>query len=253
MELHGRAMLQNKNAVITGARRGIGRATVEVFARNGANIYACARKPDAAFEEDMRILSDQYKVLIIPVFFDASEESEIKTAVSTIRKQCANIDILANIAGTVDDSKSFPMSPIENMKRVFDVNFWGATILTQYIARLMMRSHKGSVINVSSVAGEDGRPAQYEYAASKAAMNGATRQLARELWQYGIRVNAVAPGITDTDMGAKIDEKLKTELMDNIIMKRAGHPEEIANVIAFLASDLSSYVTGQIIRVDGGM
>ena len=246
-------MLQDKNAVITGARRGIGRATVEVFAHNGANVWACARKYDEAFETDMRHLSEKYNVSISPIYFDIADEIQIKKAVQLIKKQCDNLDILANVAGTVDDSMSFTMSSTETMKKIFEVNFWGMTTITQYIARLMMRNGKGSIVNVSSIAGIDGQPAQYEYAASKAAVNGGTRQLARELWKYGIRVNAIAPGIIDTDMSTHIESELRRRSIDNVIMKRAGRSEEIANVIAFLASDLSSYMTGQIIRVDGGI
>lgn len=246
-------MLQNKNAIITGARRGIGRATVEVFAKNGSNVWACARKYDEQFELDMKGLADKYHVEIWPVYFDLGNEEEIKNAVHTIHRMKKQIDILVNIAGIVEQSTLFTMTNIEKMKQVFDVNFWGVTILTQYVARLMMRAKSGNIIQISSVAGIEGEPAQYEYASSKAAINGAVRQMARELWGYGIRVNAVAPGIVKTTMGDKIEEELRETVLNRVIMKREGKPEEIANVIAFLASDASSYMTGQIIRVDGGM
>ena len=246
-------MLRNKNAIITGARRGIGRATVEVFAANGANIWACARKQNDEFEANLRALSDKYKVSIWPVYFDVTNEYEMKTAVQGIRKQKLNVDVLVNIAGIADESTSFQMTSIEKMKHVLDVNLFAVTLLTQYISRIMVRQNAGSIINIASVAGFDGTPAQYEYAASKAAIIGATKNLAREFADYNIRVNAVAPGMIETDMGAQIEEKLKQEILSKVIMKRMGKPEEIANVIAFLASDLSSYMTGQIIRVDGGM
>ena len=145
------------------------------------------------------------------------------------------------------------MTSIEKMRHVFEVNFFGQTLLTQYLSRLMIRQKEGSIVNIASVAGIDGQPAQYEYVGSKAAVIGGVRQLARELGTYNIRVNAVAPGIVDTDMGAQIEEGLKRDILRNVIMGRVGRPEEIAEVIAFLSSSLSSYMTGQVIRVDGGM
>lgn len=246
-------MLLGKNAIITGARGGIGRSTVEIFARNGANIWACVRTKDEKFELEMKKLEEKYDIRIWVIYFDLFDEKQIKDAVSQIQKQHLSVDILVNIAGMVEDSTSFVMSSIDKMKKVFDANFWGTTLLTQYVVRLMMRNKSGSIINVSSIAGIDGAPAQYEYATSKAAVNGAVRHLARELAAYNIRVNAVAPGIVETEMGNKIEEGLKKEILEKVIMHRMGTTTEIANVIAFLASDLSSYMTGQIIRVDGGM
>lgn len=246
-------ILKGKNAIITGARRGIGRATVEAFASQGANVWACARKQDDAFEADMRIVAEKHGIEIWPVYFDVTNELEMKSAVQSIRKQKNSIDALVNIAGIADDSTSFQMTSMEKMRHVLDVNFFAVTLLTQYISRLMARQNSGSIINIASIAGIDGAPAQYEYAASKAAIIGGTRNLARELASNNIRVNAVAPGMIATDMGAQIDEELKQSVLSKVIMNRLGKPEEIADVVAFLASDMSSYMTGQIIRVDGGM
>lgn len=246
-------MLKGKNAIITGTRRGIGHAVAEVFAANGANIWACARKPDDAFELDMRILADRYKVSVWPLFFDMTDESAMKEAIQMIRKQRINVDVLVNAAGVADESTSFQMTAIEKMRHVMDVNFFSVTLLTQYISRLMIKQNNGSIINIASVAGLDGEPAQYEYCASKAALIGGTRKLARELARWNIRVNAVAPGITATDMGNQIEDGLRNEILSKVMLKRVGKPEEIANAIAFLASDLASYITGQIIRVDGGI
>lgn len=246
-------MLKNKNAIITGARRGIGRATVEAFARHGANIWACARTQNDAFEADMISIANQYGVDIWPVYFDVTEETQIKQAVQSIKRQKVSVDVLVNVAGVADESTSFQMTSIEKMKRVMDVNLFSVTLLTQYVTRLMTRQQSGNIVNIASIAGFDGTPAQYEYAASKGAIIAATRNLARELAPYNIRVNAVAPGMIETDMGAQIDENLKKEILSKVIMKRMGKPSEIAEVIAFLASDLSSYMTGQIVRVDGGI
>lgn len=246
-------MLKGKNAIITGARRGIGRATVEVFAENGANIWACARKQDNAFEEDMIKLAKKYGVLIWPIYFDMIEEDQMKTAIQEIRTMKMPINALVNIAGIADESASFPMTPMEKMKNTFEVNFFSVTRLIQYVSRFMIKYSSGSIINIASIAGIDGTPGQYEYVGSKAAIIGGTKELAREFGQYNIRVNAIAPGIIDTSMGDQIGEELKQATLQNVIMKRLGKPEEIANVVAFLASDRASFITGQIIRVDGGM
>lgn len=246
-------MLNNKNAIITGARRGIGRATVEAFARNGASVWACARKYDDDFEQDMRRTAEKYNVQIWPVYFDVTDEAQVKQAIQTIRKQKLSIDALVNVAGIADDSTSFQMTQMDKMKHVFDVNFFAVTLLIWYVSRLMTRQNSGSIVNIASIAGLDGTPAQYEYAASKAAIIGGTKNLAREFAANNIRVNSVAPGMIETDMGAQIDEELKKDILSKVIMKRMGKPEEIANVAAFLASDLSSFMTGQVIRVDGGI
>ena len=227
-------MLKGKNAIITGARRGIGRATVETFASFGANVWACARKPDGSFEADMQQVAEKYNVSIWPVYFDVTDETQIKQAVQAIRKQKVSIDALVNMAGIVEDSTSFQMTSIDKMKHLFDTNFFAVTLLTQYISRLMARQNSGSIINIASIVG-------------------ATKHLARELAADNIRVNAVAPGMIETEMGAKIEENLRDHMLNKVIMGRMGKPEEIANVVAFLASDYASYMTGQIIRVDGGM
>ena len=246
-------MLKEKNAIITGARRGIGHATVEVFAKNGANVWACARAKDEAFEADMSQLAEKYGVEIMPVYFDVTNEAEVKQAIQTIRKTKMSIDVLVNVAGIVGDVASFQMSSMDSIREVMETNFFAVTLLTQYVTRLMTRQNKGSIIYVSSIAGLDGTPSQYAYAASKAALVGAMKNLAREVAVNHIRVNAVAPGMIETEMGAQIEASLKAKMLEKVIMNRMGAPEEIANVIAFLGSDLSSYMTGQVVRVDGGV
>lgn len=246
-------ILSNKNAVITGARRGIGRATVEVFAKNGANIWACAREQNDEFEADMKAVSEKYGVEIWPVYFDATNEAQVKQAVQVIRQKKKDVDILAAIAGVAGDKTSFPMSAMKNIRYVLETNYFAVTLLTQYVVRLMIRQNKGSIIYISSIAGLDGTPSQYAYASSKAALIGAMKNLSREVAANHIRVNAVAPGMIETAMGREIEETLRDETLSKVIMKRMGKPEEVANAIAFLASDMASYITGQVIRVDGGM
>ena len=248
-------MLKNKNAIITGARRGIGRATVEVFASHGASIWACARTQDDAFEVDMRSVSEKYGVSIWPVYFDVTDATQVKQAVQTIRKQKQPIDTLVNVAGIsgIGDASTFSMTSMEKMKQVMDVNLFSVVLLTQYVSRLMAKQNGGSIINLASISGMDSTSAQFEYAASKGAIIAGTRNLARQLASCKIRVNAVAPGLIETDMTAAFDKASKDALLSNVIMGRMGTADEIAEVIAFLASDLSSYMTGQVIRVDGGM
>ena len=245
-------ILKDKNAIITGANRGIGKKTLEVFAAQGANIWACARKSNEEFEEYIAELSKTYDVIIEPIYFDLSDDEEIKKAMKQIIDTKKDIHILVNNAGIVAESKLFQMTTIEEMKRVFDINFFAPMLISQYISKKMLRQKQGSIINMSSIAAIDGEPAQLEYVSSKAALIGATKKLAIELGKYGIRVNAVAPGATDTDMGGKIKQEVLEQTLNKTVMKRMATTEEIANTILFLASDLSSYITGQVIRVDGG-
>lgn len=140
-----------------------------------------------------------------------------------------------------------------NIRYVLETNYLAVTLLTQYVIRLMIRQNKGNIIYISSIAGLDGTPSQYAYASSKAALIGAMKNLSGEVAANNIRVNAVAPGMIETDMGNEIEETLKAEMLSKVIMKRMGKPEEVANAIAFLASDMASYITGQVIRVDGGV
>ena len=248
-------MLKNKNAIITGARRGIGRASVEVFASHGANIWACARAQDDTFEADMRSVAEKYGVSIWPVYFDVTNTAQVKEAVQVIRKQNLNIHALINVAGisSVGSPTSFPMTSLEKMKQVMDTNLFSVVLLTQYVSRLMAKQNGGSIVNMASISGLDSTTAQFEYAASKGAIIAGTRNLARALSPFNIRVNAVAPGLIETDMTAAFDKASKEALLSTVLMGRMGTADEIAEVIAFLASDLSSYMTGQIIRVDGGM
>jgi 3-oxoacyl-[acyl-carrier protein] reductase len=164
-----------------------------------------------------------------------------------------SIDVLVNNAGIVSKNALFMMTPIDTIREVFEVNFFGQMLVTQFAARVMSRQKRGSIVNVSSIAALDGDPGQLEYVASKAALIGATKKLAKELAPSGIRVNAVAPGITETGMLSRMSIDVKEKILNKSDMKRVAAPADIAQAILFLASDLSSYITGQILRVDGGM
>jgi 3-oxoacyl-[acyl-carrier protein] reductase len=245
-------LLKGKNAVITGCLKGIGRATMELFAKNGANIWACCQFQDTDFEECIDNLKKMYDVRITPLFFDLMEYEQIKAAVKTIMSTKERVDVLVNVAGMTRDAL-FHMVSMEEMKHVFEVNFFSQILLTQYITRLMLRHKSGSVINISSISGIDGNPGQLSYSASKAAIIGATKTLSAELAPSGIRVNAIAPGVIKTDMTEGLPEETFKRLMNKSGLKHLGSVDEVGNVLVFLASDLSSYITGQIIRVDGGI
>jgi 3-oxoacyl-[acyl-carrier protein] reductase len=245
-------LLIGKNAIVTGCARGIGRSIVEVFARNGANVWACARKKSEEFEETLQLFSEKYEIDIKPVYFDLTDKDQMKTAVRTIMSDKKDIDILVNNAG-ITYNALFQMSTMDKINEVFDVNFISPYLFTQYIVKLMLRKKSGSVINIASSAAIDGNPGRSVYGASKAALLCATKSLAAELGDQGIRANVIAPGITKTEMLNSMTEEVINQTVMNTDMKRPGVPNDIANAVLFLASDLSSYITGQVIRVDGGM
>lgn len=246
-------MLKGKTAVVTGTARGIGKAVAEDFARNGADVFVCARTQTDQFAGWCRELSTKYNVRIIPLFFDLRDEAMVKAAFGQIRSQKCPVDILANVAGYVMNA-NFQMTGMGNMQELFEINFFSQIRFTQYIVKLMMKKRSGSIINIGSTGGIDANAGRMAYNAGKAAVMTASRTLARETGPYGIRVNAVAPGLTDTDMAREYTpaDVLERELSATCL-GRMGNPEEVAHVVTFLASDLSSYVTGQVWRVDGGM
>ena len=245
-------LLQGKTALITGCLRGIGREAMELFARQGCSIWAGCQHEDPAFGAAASGLAAETGVTITPLYFDLAKLDEVKAAMKQLISGKARVDILLNIAGMTQDSL-FSMTSVESMKHVFEVNFFSQMLVSQYATKLMARQKSGSVIFVSSITGIDGNPGQISYSASKAALIGATRTLASELAEHNIRVNAVAPGVIQTDMITAIPTEMLAKLRARIPMGRTGLPSEVAGVMLFLASDLSSYVTGQVLRIDGGI
>ena len=246
-------LLKNKNTVITGCNRGIGKEIVRVFAENGANIWACVRRESGTFSKYINNLEQKHSVSINPVYFDLSDEEQIKTGVKTIKETKEPVDILVNNAGAIFTAL-FQMTSMKKLKEMFEINYFSQMLLTQYISRIMMRQKSGSIINISSSAALEGNEGRTGYASAKAAMITSTKVLAKELAPYNIRVNAVAPGLTQTEMmESSTPEDALKETLNRICMKRVGQPKEIANSVLFLASDLSSYMTSQVLRVDGGM
>lgn len=246
-------LIKGKTAVITGCNRGIGKALLEVFAKNGANVWACVRKPNVDFTEYVEGMVAETGVKIRPVYFDLQDSEQIKEGVKTIRSAKEPIDILVNNAGVIHTAL-FQMTPIDKMREMFELNLFSQMLLTQQISKIMMRQKSGNIINLSSSAAIEANEGRTAYAASKSALITSTQVLSKELAGCGIRVNAIAPGLTQTDMMVEsTPEDILANTLQRISMKRVGRPEEIANTALFLASDLSSYMTGQVLRVDGGM
>jgi 3-oxoacyl-[acyl-carrier protein] reductase len=245
-------MLKNKNAIITGSSRGIGKKTVEIFSEYGANVWACCRKKDVDFEEFSKMLSIKNDAFINILYFDITKEDEIKDAIKEINNSKNNIDILVNNAGITLNSL-FQMTTLDQWKNIFEVNLFSVVRLTQYVLKFMIRQNSGSIISIASTAGIDGNLGKSAYGSTKSSIICITKSLAKEVSGKGIRVNAIAPGLIMTDMLSSMSNEIIKNTLEDVSLKRVGNPQEISEVIAFLASEKSSYINGQIIRVDGGM
>ena len=246
-------LLDNKTVVLTGSNRGIGKKILEVFSMNGAKVFACVRENNDSFKSYVDQIEKKTKNQIIIIKLDLSNEEEIKNAANEIILSKVPIDILINNAGIIHNS-IFQMTSIKKFKEIFDINFFSQVLFTQYILKSMVKNKKGSIVNISSTSGIDSNAGRSAYSASKAALISQSKALSRELGIHNIRVNTIAPGLTDTDMMKDNTAKNVIEnVLENVSLKRLADPEEIANAVLLLSSDLSSYITGQTIRVDGGM
>lgn len=244
-------MLKGKCAVVTGAGRGIGKAVALKLASLGANVVINYRSSE---EEALQVQkqAQELGVEAICVKGDISKIEEVENLVSTAKEKFGKIDIMVNNAGITKDTLIIRMSE-DDFDKVIDVNLKGVFNCLKTIAPVMLRQKSGKIINLSSVVGISGNAGQVNYAASKAGVIGMTKSLAKELGSRGITVNAVAPGFIETDMTGVLSDKVKDEMKKAIPLKRAGKPEDVANVVSFLASENADYVTGQVIHVDGGM
>jgi 3-oxoacyl-[acyl-carrier protein] reductase len=245
-------LIEGKNAVISGCNRGIGKAILEKFAFNGANIFAVVRKSNDDFEEYVSGLRKKANVNIDILEADFSDEESVKSCAKDILSKKVRIDIIVNNVGTSYTQTPFMMTKLSAMKETFQVNYFSHIYLTQLLSKNMMKNKSGSVIFISSAAAFDGG-ANVEYVSSKAAMVGATKRLAMELGKFNVRVNAVAPGLTDTDLVKDLSTEDEGIALNMTIMGRKGRPEEIADSVLFLGSDMSSFITGQTLHVDGGI
>lgn len=244
-------MLNTKNAVVTGATRGIGREIAITLAKNGANLAINYRNYNGEVESLVEELKS-YGVNVIAVQCDVSNEPEVMTFINEAKKNLGSIDILVNNAGITKDGLILRMKE-QDFDDVIDVNLKGTFNTTKAVSNIMMKQRHGKIINISSVVGITGNAGQCNYAASKAGVIGFSKSVARELATRGITVNVVAPGYINTDMTKVLSDKVKDAVIDTVPMKRIGEAYEVANLVLFLASDLSNYITGQVINVDGGM
>ena len=246
-------LLKNKISLITGCNSGIGKSILEIFAQNNCNIIACVRKSDSDFTELIKNLSSKYNINIDILNFDLEDINSIKNALSFITKNKISIDILVNNAGAIDTAL-FQMTSLKNLKKMFEINYFGPFYLTQFVSKNMIKNKKGNIVNISTSAAIEMNVGRTAYSSSKSAFMSACSTMSKELSNFNIRVNTIAPGLTDTKlMRESTKDEAINKTIERISLKRIGTPEEIAKVALFLASDMSSYITGQIIKVDGGL
>lgn len=244
-------MLKGKNAIVTGGSRGIGKAIALELAQNGANIIINYTSNKEAAEKTVKEIQ-QLGVKALAICCDVRDADAIKKMIDRIEEDFDTIDILVNNAGITRDNLLLRMKE-EEWEQVMDINLKGVFLCTKAVIRKMIKQKQGRIINISSVVGVTGNAGQANYSASKAGVIGFTKSIAREVSTKGINVNAVAPGFIDTDMTAILSEDIKENLLNNIPLKRFGKPEDVANLVVFLSSDKSNYITGEVINVDGGM
>lgn len=245
-------LLENKSAIITGCSRGIGKAILCEFLNQGANVFAVVRKETEEFRQVLSEMNEDAQTRVCIVQMDFSDEQSVKEGAKEILSQKVPIDILVNNVGIDYNQNAFLMTGMSTVKETFQVNFFSHILLTQLISKNMIRNKAGSIVFISSAAAFDGG-ANLEYVSSKAALVGASKRLALEFGNYGIRVNTVAPGLTDTQLAKSLTDTDIEKAYSMSIMGRIGQPKEIANSVVFLASDMASFITGQVLHVDGGI
>jgi 3-oxoacyl-[acyl-carrier protein] reductase len=244
-------LLEGKVAIITGASRGIGSGIAKVFAQQGAQVaftYRSSAESALALEKELLAFGSKAK----GYQSNAANFDEAQKLVDDVLADFGTVDILINNAGITKDNLLMRMSE-EDFDKVIEINLKSVFNMTKAVQKIMLKNRAGSIVNMSSVVGVKGNAGQANYAASKAGMIGFTKSIALELGSRNIRCNAIAPGFIETEMTAKLNEDVVKGWRDAIPLKRGGSPEDVANVCVFLGSDMSAYVTGQVINVDGGM
>lgn len=245
-------MLNGKTAFITGTNRGIGKAILEEFAKSGANVIAHARKETPEFVSLLDSVKADHHVEITPIYFDLSKTDDINEKMKGFYLSKQRVDILVNSAG-IYHSALYSQTSIDKAREIMETDFFAPYQITQVILKMMIRQKSGSIINISSIAGIDMTPRTIAYSCAKASIIAFTKTIASEYGSFGIRCNSIAPGLVDTDM-AKGQSKEQLDYFEKLTtLKRKGNPSDIAKVVKFLASDESSFITGQNLRVDGGL
>ena len=242
---------ESKTAIITGSNRGLGKTMVRVFAENGYEIYACARKHSEEFENYLEEVALKTGSKLTAIYFDLTYEEEIKQGLRRILSDKKQIDVLINNAG-IAYGGLFTMTSMEKLKEVYQVNVFAQVQIMQLVARVMMRQKSGCIINMCSVGGIETTPGYLAYGSSKASLIWITKAVSRELGQYNIRVNGIAPGLIDTEMGHYKSEEERQKVLDRMSIQRMGTPDEIAKAALYIASDDAKYMTGHIMVLDGG-
>ncbi|MCI9313762.1 MAG: 3-oxoacyl-ACP reductase FabG [Lachnospiraceae bacterium] len=243
-------LLKNKVAVVTGGSRGIGYATVEAFLKEGAKVVLCASRQETADHAVSELKETYADAAVEGIFPNLSDYGAVKDAFDSVAEKYGKIDILVNNAG-VSDSTPFQEYTEETFEKVMDLNIKGVYNCSRAASEHMIAAGSGVILNTSSMVSLYGQPAGIAYPTSKFAVNGFTLSLARELGPKGIRVNAVAPGITYTDMMRSVPREVIDPMIAQIPLRRMGQPEDIANAFVFLASDMASYISGEVLHVDG--
>lgn len=241
-----------KNVIVTGANRGIGKAIVEKFAKMKCNIWACARQKNDDFEQYLNELSEQNGVWIKPIYFELADSEAVKTGIMQILSEKINIDVLVNNAG-VNMYNLFQMTRIQDAKKLFEIDYFAPFQIMQLILKRMTKQRFGCIINISSIAALDAHAGDAVYGSAKSALLTLSKAVAAEVGTMGIRVNVVAPGPVETDMIKMNMDKIGDKVVSNSILGRLAKSSEIADVVYYLSSDEASFVNGQVIRVDGGI
>ena len=243
--------LDGKTAIVTGGSRGIGRSICVALAKAGANVVTCYANGADGANETVK-LCEELGVKAMAMKADVANYEDVSAMVAKTKEEFGSIDILVNNAGITKDNLMLKMTEAD-FEQVIDTNLKGAFLFTKDVSKIMLKQRSGRIINISSVVGVFGNAGQVNYAASKAGLIGMTKSVAKELASRGITSNAIAPGFIETDMTASLNESVADEMLKAIPLKRMGTGEDIANAVVFLASDMASYITGQVICVDGGM
>lgn len=244
--------IENRIVLLTGADGGIGKEIAKKFAKEGAHLILCFKEENDNVNDLITALISEYEISVSPIFFDMLDEESIKNGIKDIRNLKLKLDVLVNCAG-IPHLAILQFTKMADVRRVFQVNYFAQLQITQGLLPIIKKNKESAIVNLSSVAGLNGEPGNSVYGATKASMAIFTEVLAKETASFGIRVNAVAPGLTATQFADVMGDKAKESMKSLSVLHRLGTPEEIANAVYFLASPAASFINGQILRVDGMM